>query len=247
LQLLRDSSLRSVEVDTIRFTYAEQKTFTPANMATRFDCEAFIAWNDSLYLFTKDWVDFRTAVQALPAVPGSHQARLRGRFDVQGLVTDATWVQDTLVLLGYAGLLQPFLWTFAGPSPGAFFPGRALRTDLLLPLTQMEAVAWAGGDSLLLSNEGDRFGPARLWGMTLPAFPPLEEALAIGPEGRRSKVYHASGEAKAFVLDSLGAILHEVPIDVDGSLLLDAMTMGSYLLEVRDGAQVVRVSIVLPD
>ena len=49
----------TVFADTIAFNYADQTSFDPAPLATNYDAEAMIAYNDSIYLFTKNWSTLR--------------------------------------------------------------------------------------------------------------------------------------------------------------------------------------------
>ncbi len=53
-------------IDTIAFAYEDQTDFTPSNQNTAFDCEAFIAGTDSLFLFTKNWNNLSTVCYSVP-------------------------------------------------------------------------------------------------------------------------------------------------------------------------------------
>jgi len=44
-----------VEADLISYSYIDQKSYGYNPMAHNFDCEAIISFNDSLYLFSKNW------------------------------------------------------------------------------------------------------------------------------------------------------------------------------------------------
>ena len=61
----------TVTVDTIQFHYSDQTDFTPAQFSTNFDAEALISFNDSLYIFTKNWGNNWTNIYALPKSPGN--------------------------------------------------------------------------------------------------------------------------------------------------------------------------------
>ena len=80
------------KVDTIRFFYEDQTDFTASSRNTDFDCEAFIVTDDSIYLFTKQWISLQTTVYSLPKTPGTHAAHRRETYDVKGLVTGATYL-----------------------------------------------------------------------------------------------------------------------------------------------------------
>src|SRR5690606_30715450 len=59
-------------IDTIHFSYNNQTDFTGTEPnATDFDCEAMIISQDSIYLFTKQWLSQNSAIYALSKTPGS--------------------------------------------------------------------------------------------------------------------------------------------------------------------------------
>ncbi len=54
-------------IDTIAFSNENQTDFTIQNpQRTDFDCEAFVAMQDGIYLFTKQWTSQKTSVYCLP-------------------------------------------------------------------------------------------------------------------------------------------------------------------------------------
>lgn len=165
LAALLDTTVPSVIADTIRFAYADQTDFTPAHNDTNFDCEAFVAVDDSLFLFTKQWNDGQTTLYALPAVPGDHIAVRRATLDTRGLVTGATHdpVTGAIALVGYTRCLyMPFVWTLSGYTGHAFFAGSTVRRSIRRPFMQMEAIAWRRHGSVFLTNERSPFRRARL-------------------------------------------------------------------------------------
>jgi len=114
----------TVTADIIHFSYEDQTDFTPAQFNTNFDAEALIASPDSLYIFTKNWVNSWTNVYALPKTPGTYQISRVDSINTQGLVTGATYnkVSNTILLIGYT-FVSPFLieiseFTFPGFSGG---------------------------------------------------------------------------------------------------------------------------------
>ncbi|HHB78298.1 MAG TPA: hypothetical protein ENK85_03570 [Saprospiraceae bacterium] len=89
-------------IERIYYHYEDQTDFTslPKN-TTRYDCESIIAMGDSLYLFSKDWQQFITRYYTIPKEPGNYSAILHDSLNVSGIVTDATNIGDsTVVLLG---------------------------------------------------------------------------------------------------------------------------------------------------
>ena len=143
-------------VDTIGFSYAEQVDFAPAPAnTTDFDAEAMAVTPDSIYVFTKEWSRLGTAVYALPNAAGQHVARMRGRLDSIGLITDADYRpgDSLLVLSGYSPALQPFVYAGYGFRGRDFFGGRAARAQVDLPFHQVEGIGSLDGRRYFLSNE----------------------------------------------------------------------------------------------
>jgi hypothetical protein len=143
-------------IDTIGFTYSDQHDIGAATFnQTEFDCEAFVVSSDSIYLFTKQWLTAHTTVYVLPKVPGSYIAEKRFTFNIEGLVTGATFLEDKhlLVLCGYSGLSQPFLQLLYDYPEDHFFSGNIRRVNVSLLFHQIEGVATEDGLKYFLSNE----------------------------------------------------------------------------------------------
>ncbi|MBU6325704.1 MAG: hypothetical protein KJS92_09470, partial [Bacteroidetes bacterium] len=142
--------------DTISFTYEDQTDFTaqPGN-STDFDCEAFIAAGDSLYLFTKQWLSQKTACYVLPKTPGNHVARLRAILDVQGLITGASFLPGKSLVLfcGYSKTVQPFLYLLYDFDGNNFFSGNKRKISLDLSFHQIEGISTLNGLDVYMSNE----------------------------------------------------------------------------------------------
>lgn len=165
LETLLEEDVTHVEADTIRFSYAEQTDFTPADHANNWDCEALVAMDDSLFLFWKNWLTQDSYLYAIAATPGDHIAARRDTLAAQGLITGATYDPGTqaIALCGYSPTLMPFVWWLHGYQGHAFFDGAAERHALQLPLTQVEGIAWSAPGEVYLSNEHNSLSAARLW------------------------------------------------------------------------------------
>jgi len=157
LRIEKNSLLaQSPVVDTISYAYSDQIDFTATGSNnTDFDCEAMIVSDDSIYLFTKQWVSNKTSLYALPKVPGNFIAELMTTFDVQGLVTGAVLLQQQRIvaLCGYSNLLQPFtelLYDFTGT---VFFSGNKRKVSISLPFHQVEGIATTDGLTFYMTNE----------------------------------------------------------------------------------------------
>jgi len=148
--------LNAPVVDTINFSYANQTDFTPTGACnTDFDCEAFAVTSDSIFLFTKQWLSKQTSVYGLPKTPGTYPATLKTTYNVDGLITGATYLQSArlLVLCGYSNTLAPFVWLLYDFNGTNFFGGNKRKLSLALPFHQIEGVATSNGLLYYFSNE----------------------------------------------------------------------------------------------
>jgi hypothetical protein len=145
------------QIENIAFKYADQTDFSPkSNNATNFDCEAMVVSQDSIYLFTKQWASKKTSVYALPKTAGSYTAQLKGTYDVKGLVTGATYLEDKklVVLCGYTGFVSPFLYLLYDFKGHDFFSGNKRKVTLDgMSFNQVEGIATADGLTYFISNE----------------------------------------------------------------------------------------------
>lgn len=153
--------------DEISFSYSDQTDFSPqGGNNTDFDCEAFVVTDSGIFLFTKEWNNLQTTLYAMPKTPGVHSAINQGSYDVNGLITGATYVKDKqlVVLTGY-GLevisvvpltvapdsFMVLLYDFQGDD---FLSGNKRNIDFDgQDQLQVEAITTADGLNYYLSNE----------------------------------------------------------------------------------------------
>ncbi|WP_236025424.1 T9SS C-terminal target domain-containing protein [Flavobacterium geliluteum] len=143
-------------IDTISFTYSDQTDFSKQKgNNTNFDCEAFVATKDSLYLFTKQWTASKTSIYSLPKQSGNHTAQLKNTLDTQGLITGATYfaAKKRIVLCGYSKTGKLFLYLLYDFKNNDFLSGNKRRIDLKLPFHQIEGIATEDGLYYYLTNE----------------------------------------------------------------------------------------------
>lgn len=146
----------STQIDTITFQYSDQHNFqTESANSTSFDCEAFLVTDSMLYLFTKRWSDLKTAMYKIPNVPGNHIAQFVRGYDVEGLITGASFVNDDeIVLVGYSILLSPFVVYFKDFIGDDFLRANIRKDYFNLPVHQVEAIAYDGlHQRFYISNE----------------------------------------------------------------------------------------------
>jgi hypothetical protein len=158
------------EVDSspIYFSFADQTIFEKKNRSNNFDCEALVATDQYLYLFSKNWVDGHTKCYRLPKEPGTHTAEIYSKFDTRGLVTGADYnkTSGSIVLVGYENFLPIvwMMWDFDGEN---FFNGNKRRADFpYIQGAQTEGISFVNDSIVVISSE-DSFFPPRLYQLNL--------------------------------------------------------------------------------
>ena len=153
--LKSDMKNKKVAVDSITFTWADQKNFEKRNMKHDFDCEAFFAHGDSLYFFTKNWANKKTRLYSMSKLPGDYQLKPIAEFDTDFMVTGADITADgkTVALVGYKNYrtYAILLTDFKGLN---FFSGNTLRLDLKsLGRAQTEGLVFTDKNELYINTE----------------------------------------------------------------------------------------------
>ena len=144
------------EIETITFAYQDQSDFSPAAAnTTDFDCEAFFVTSEFIYLFTKEWTSKRTSIHRISNTAGSHLTEKIGTWNVQGLVTGATYIADKklVALSGYSALLQPFVALMYDFKDEDFLSGNKRKINIPLAFHQIEGITTSNGLKFYLTNE----------------------------------------------------------------------------------------------
>ncbi len=157
-------SSNTVTAEVIAYSYPDQTDFSPSTI-THFDAEALMVLNDSLYIFTKNWENGRSALYSLPKTPGSYQGKKIGEFDTQGLVTGGTYnaAKEEIMLIGYTPL-QAFAFRISGFSGNNVMQGTTERFELVLGLSsQIEGICPSNDNGYFISSEGNLGSVATLY------------------------------------------------------------------------------------
>ena len=142
-------------IDTISFSYSNQSDFSNQKPnSTDFDCEAFIVSLDSIYLFTKQWSQNKTAVYTLPKTPGNYMANLKQTLKVNGLIAGATMTaKNEIVLCGYTKKFQTFLYLVYDLKNFDFALANQRRINISLKYHQIEGITTSNGKQFFITNE----------------------------------------------------------------------------------------------
>jgi hypothetical protein len=101
-KILKSDYLKSnsVSAEEISFSYEDQTDFNEPEFHD-FDAEAFVVYENSFLIFTKNRGNFRTNVYKIPINIGEHIAIKVSSANVKGLITGATLMNDNFMLCGY--------------------------------------------------------------------------------------------------------------------------------------------------
>lgn len=162
-----------VVFDTLWYTYPDRTD----SSARDFDCEAFVATDTALILFTKQWQTHGSTCYSIPKTPGRWEARRLFDISTGGMVTGACYQPERgrLVLCGYNMLCKPFVYLARGFTGSDFVGGQQTRVELTNGMgCQTEGIATTDGLHYYLTCEQlDAYGvthPAQLLTLDLSAF-----------------------------------------------------------------------------
>ncbi|CAA6808256.1 MAG: Unknown protein [uncultured Sulfurovum sp.] len=147
---------KNVLAEIIHFTYSDQKEFSSKPQKNNYDCEAMIAYNGNLYLFSKNWQNQKTRLYELSGHAGKHEAKYLSTFNIQGLVTGASINKELNILLlsTYSPLLNVNVWAFTNYKQGEFFNANSKKLNFTRPLQgQVEAITFTANYKAYLSTE----------------------------------------------------------------------------------------------
>lgn len=180
LQILRinigdldNPELDAIQPTVISFTYGNddypEENFDATN--TRFDCETLIAKDDTIFLFSKNWVDHKTYLYAIPNnTEVTHTVTPIDTLELTYLVCGADYDRstNTIALVGYtyntSGSIpesKPYLTIMRNFEGNKFFEGDiesiempATPTDNnMIMFNQTEGIAFRDSVRLWVSNE----------------------------------------------------------------------------------------------
>ncbi|WP_313003712.1 hypothetical protein [Chryseobacterium gleum] len=161
-------SERALDGTKILFYYPEQTEFISKNIKNDFDAEAMIYLNGKLHIFTKEWVSKATSHYIVdPEISELQKAEKIETYKTGFVVTDASYFDKKLYLIGYTRKTEVFLDIFTETEPGIFFNEKPKHYYLgtALALGQIEGIS-ADESGIYISGEKFR-SPL---GSTKPSF-----------------------------------------------------------------------------
>jgi len=148
------------DVEKISFYYPDQKKFPPKSEKRHFDCESFIFYNDSLFLFTKSRSkkDYgKTNLYKIPAKKGRHKAEYISSFTTCDAYSCWVTSADINASEKKVVLLTEFsAWVFTDFKSSNFFSGTVNQFPFD-HYSQKESVIFKNDSTLYITDE--RTGP----------------------------------------------------------------------------------------
>ncbi len=158
----------SIDAELISFSYKDQKSFKHNPSYTNYDAEAVMSYNDSLYIFTKNWGDNLSYIYSCPKEPGTYTLSIVDCINPKGLVTGATYNPDNhaILLSGYV-FFFPILTEIKNFTGNNFSDGQIRRLMLAKKgSTQIEGISVINQDTYFFSSEANRLGKASLYSLS---------------------------------------------------------------------------------
>lgn len=153
------SGLESWDIsqNIINFVYNEEVSRDGRGRYSH-DCEAALAYRDSIYLFAKDWVKQETRVYALPSKPGHYSLKARSDYQVNALITGADILRQSkeVVLVGYRNFIPILIRYKFADSPASIACGGKARKYPWYFGTQTEAVTFGEQGEIFITAEKSR-------------------------------------------------------------------------------------------
>jgi len=190
----------TVTAEEINFSYADQNDFTSSPYNTNYDAEAIISMNDSLYIFTKNWLNKWTNIYPLSKIPGTYQISKTDSINVQCLVSGGTYnkLSQKIVLTAYT-YTTPYIIEISEFENKKFSEGTINKFSIQIPDTfsmQIESITPDGQNSYYITSEGNDNAYAGLFKLYIQegntSFfqnSPYNKKVSVYPNPSNNKVY----------------------------------------------------------
>lgn len=124
----RNDSLIVDSIKIIPFYYPEQDDFTPKNINNNFDAEAMIFLGGNIHIFTKEWITNTVSHYVIDQnISDNQPAHKLESFDTGFVVTDASFYDNKLYVVGYTKKARVFMMIFEKDENGNLFFNKPLK------------------------------------------------------------------------------------------------------------------------
>ena len=149
-------------------TYPDRTDYKPPAYKHNFDCEALLAFEDSLYIFSKNHLDKHCRFYSLANDLPTQEIQLKNRFNTKGMITGAAANKEKgiIALLGYnldpnVGNFGAFVWLFWDYPNREFFSGKSKRINMPF-IAQAEGISYWKNGQFIISTEQTRMMKGKL-------------------------------------------------------------------------------------
>ncbi|NNK18845.1 MAG: T9SS type A sorting domain-containing protein [Maribacter sp.] len=144
----------NVAAEKINFAYEDQSSFED-NGKSNWDAEALFVLNDQLVILTKQWLGSGTVAYSVTKEPGNHTAKRLDTYQVDGLVTGASFnpLSNELLILGHSSILVPFVNRVNGVTTSTIFGGNVENLPFDIGFAQTEGIAYISQNRFFISSE----------------------------------------------------------------------------------------------
>jgi hypothetical protein len=246
-----------VSAEEISFFYSDQTSFEPNYHNTNFDCEALMHYQGNLYVFTKNWLDYKTNCYVVPKTIGDHEATFHSSFDASCLISGATLVpaSGAVALIGYTTSGGSYTWVFDAFDGDDFFGGESIKL-IWTVLSQIEGVCDSGGNDIYISSEEfSGFLDPTLYSLDLSGFTTgiveaREPAMLVYGEGTNIVVRSVSRKplyGELSIYNVLGSLVQALPLNGQSSAQVPMPGMkGVWVVVVEESSRTHVHKIMLP-
>lgn len=210
-----ENANNEVDAEIIHFNYSDQTDFTPTFYTTNFDAEAMIAYNDSLYIFTKNWSDLKSNIYSISKNPGSYQIKKIDVINPQSLVSGAAYnTESNAIVLTAYNFFSAYIIEITQFISNQF-SGGTIEKYAIQPLgsIQIESIAAFKSNQFYLTSEENTSGNSKLYRLkskyNILAINDIEaDALLIYPNPAKSFVnIRCNNLLSVEIYDSKGVLL----------------------------------------
>jgi hypothetical protein len=189
-----------------------------------------------LYVFTKNWGDYKTNIYSCPKTKGNYSLTRIGSANTMGMVTGATYnpVNNMVVLCGYS-FIGSFIAKMSNLTSPPFYNIEMERFSLELKQSiQIEGIAYANNNKYYLSSEAFQGTQSLLHKIEtdklLTISPDFNKDLSVYPNPFKDYIKLPFGNyTNSQVLDSKGKVVIQNGLN---NLRLSALEPGVYYLRI---------------
>lgn len=228
----------SVTAEIINFSYSNQTDFTPSPLATNFDAESLIHYNNNLYIFTRNWLDGNTNIYELPITPGSHSIDMVDNITAGGLVSGATFntLSNQIIITGFDGN-GAFLIELSGFNSGLFSNGTVTKTSIAVPENysfQIEGIYPINANEYYITAEENGALQPALYSFNTSTLALSETEftpISFYPNPATTSITLSQDNLKTKVYSVLGKL---VMVSSKKTIDISSLNTGVYLIKIED-------------